>query len=399
LDKIGPEIAEHTEHMTLSFIKEQDELGLKAVASNHRSMTITIIISIISLVVGIALAFFITRGINASLNSIIDQLRSGSEQVSSAAGQLSSSSQQLSQGASEQASSLEEVSSNLEEMSSMTKQNAETSKQCKGMSDDASSSAQQGKGAMGRMNETINTIKISADETAKIVKTIDEIAMQTNLLALNAAVEAARAGEAGKGFAVVAEEVRNLAQRAAEAAKETAIKIEESQKNAENGVNVAQDVNESLGEIVTKVEKVSQLISEVSAASEEQSQGIDQVNTAVAQMDKVTQQNAANSEESASASEELSSQAENLNGMVNDLLSLVEGSKSNRSVHAGSNKRNQNRFNKFLSKKASLPSSSNKINAGQIAHDKPETLINHSKEVHPETIIPLENDCEDLKDF
>jgi methyl-accepting chemotaxis protein len=173
---------------------------------------------------------------------------------------------------------------------------------------------------MKRMSASINKIKESSDQTAKIVKTIDEIAMQTNLLALNAAVEAARAGEAGRGFAVVAEEVRNLAQRSAEAAKNTANMIEESVKNAEEGVNISTEVSKSFDAIAGSAKKVNDLIAEIAAASQEQSQGIDQVNNAVAQMDKVTQQNAANSEESASAAEEMSSQAEELQSMIAQFL-------------------------------------------------------------------------------
>jgi methyl-accepting chemotaxis protein len=173
--------------------------------------------------------------------------------------------------------------------------------------------------------DAIQKIKSSSDETAKIIKTIDEIAFQTNLLALNAAVEAARAGDAGKGFAVVAEEVRNLAQRSAEAARNTAALIEGSQQNAENGVNVSKDVESILLRIAENTQKLSQLNGEVSSASNEQSKGIDQVNTAMTEMDKVTQSNAANAEECASASEELSAQASELKEMVNQLMQLVGG--------------------------------------------------------------------------
>jgi methyl-accepting chemotaxis protein len=259
-----------------------------------------------------------------NLDKALQQVSEATEQVTSASQQISSGSQSLAQGANEQASSLEEVSSSLEEMASMTKQNADNAIQAKNLSGEADQNAKTGAEAMIRMSNTINKIKESSDQTAKIVKTIDEIAMQTNLLALNAAVEAARAGEAGRGFAVVAEEVRNLAQRSAQAAKNTADMISESVKNADDGVKIAGEVSVSFTTIATSANKVNDLIAEIAAASQEQTQGIDQVNSAVAQMDKVTQQNAANSEESASAAEELSSQAEELKTMIDQFaLSYV----------------------------------------------------------------------------
>jgi methyl-accepting chemotaxis protein len=201
-------------------------------------------------------------------------------------------------------------------MSSMTKQNALNAREAKGVAELARGSADKGVESMNRMSSAINQIKTSSAATAKIVKTIDEIAFQTNLLALNAAVEAARAGDAGRGFAVVAEEVRNLAMRSAEAAKNTANLIEEAVKNSENGVAINAEVLKNFQEITEKTNKVSQVMAEIAAASDQQDQGISQLNKAVEQLNQLTQQNAANAEESASAAEEMSSQSEEMRSMV-----------------------------------------------------------------------------------
>jgi len=265
-----------------------------------------------------------------SLDDALGQVAEAVNQVTSASGQISQGAQSLAEGANEQASSLEEISSSLEEMSSMTKQNADNSNQGKVMVASAAESLGNADTAMKRMAEAIQEIKVSSDNTAKILKTIDDIAFQTNLLALNAAVEAARAGEAGKGFAVVAEEVRNLAMRSAEAAKNTADMIEESVKSAEEGVQITQDVAKYLDLTVERATKVAEIIGEVAAASNEQALGIEQVNTAVMQMNHVTQQNAANSEESASAAEELSSQAAELANMVGTFNLSSSGGHSSR---------------------------------------------------------------------
>jgi methyl-accepting chemotaxis protein len=247
---------------------------------------------------------------------------------------VSSASQSLAEGATEQAAGLEETSSSLEEMSAMTKQNADNAQQANVLAAEAKKAANNGAEAMGRMSSAITSIQKSSDETAKIIKVIDEIAFQTNLLALNAAVEAARAGEAGKGFAVVAEEVRNLAMRSAEAAKNTSAMIEESVKNSKNGVDISVEVGKVLTDIVASIGKTTDLVAEIAAASQEQARGVDQVNTAVSQMDKVTQQNAANAEESASASEELSAQAASMKEIVGELVVLVGGSNARTSSTA-----------------------------------------------------------------
>ncbi len=259
------------------------------------------------------------EGIHEVAEAIVNPVRHSANQVATASSQISSGSQALAQGASEQASSLEEISSNLQQVGAMTKQNSDNAQEARGLTDSTREVTQKGVSNMQELSEAINRIQASADETSKIVKTIDEIAFQTNLLALNAAVEAARAGDAGRGFAVVAEEVRNLAMRSAEAAKSTSGLIEESVKNAESGVSMNAGVLSSLQEINGQVQKVAEVVAEIAAASDQQRQGIEQVTSAIEQLNQVTQQTAANAEEAAATSEELSGQAE-------EMLALVNGS-------------------------------------------------------------------------
>jgi len=269
-----------------------------------------------------------------NLDKALQQVAIGAEQVASASVQVSTGGQALSQGASEQASSLEEVSSSLQEMSSMTRQNAQNAREAKGVSEQARESADKGVESMSRMSSAINRIKSSSDSTARIVRTIDEIAFQTNLLALNAAVEAARAGDAGRGFAVVADEVRNLAMRSAEAAKNTAALIEDAVKNSENGVNINAEVLKNFHDIVEKSNQVSHVVAEIAVASEQQDEGISQVTKAVEQLNQLTQQNAANAEESASAAQEMSSQSEQMRSMIAG-FTLTDSAELTR-THSGS---------------------------------------------------------------
>jgi methyl-accepting chemotaxis protein len=307
---------------------QADQVECQAVYSSARTAMFSG--STIGIGLGAILGFMVLWKVKKTLSGVIDGLSKGSEQVSSSASQVASSGQNLASGASEQASTLEEISSSLEEMSSITRQNATNARQANTMAADARSATEKGMTSMSRMSQAIGVIRQSSDETAKIVKTIDEIAFQTNLLALNAAVEAARAGEAGKGFAVVAEEVRNLARRSADAAKTTASLIGDSQKNAENGVSTVKETEEVLKRVAEHMQKMAQLVAEVSAASEEQSKGVDQINVAVSQLENVTQSNAATAEESASAGEELEAQSRELNQYVGSLLEVVHGSSGGR---------------------------------------------------------------------
>jgi methyl-accepting chemotaxis protein len=308
-----------------SIEKEVAEAMTKLTSTSFLVRRTVIGASVVTTFLGLMIGILLSLSLSKTLRRIIDGLSSGSQQVSAASGQVASASQSLAAGSSQQAAAIEQTSASLEEIASMTKRNADNSNEAKRLAQAATENADQGGLAMRNMSTAIEAIKQAADQTAKIVKTIDEIAFQTNLLALNAAVEAARAGEAGKGFAVVAEEVRNLAMRSAEAAKNTTELIDMSVSKAEAGVQISQSVNQSFNQITDGIKRVNNLVAEIAAASQEQASGIGEVSKAVGEMDKVTQQNAANAEESASASEELNSQAAELGHMVEELQLIVDG--------------------------------------------------------------------------
>jgi hemerythrin-like metal-binding protein len=265
-----------------------------------------------------------TRSITRSIRRVVETLSAGAEQTVSASHHISAASQSLAESASEQAASLEETGASLEEMASTTRHNAENVQKATELATQTRAAADKGVADMQVMNSAMAALKSSSDETAKIIKTIDEIAFQTNILALNAAVEAARAGEAGMGFAVVADEVRNLAQRSAQAARETATRIETAVSKTAQGVEISGKVAQALNDIVVNSREVDALVAQVAGASREQSQGISQINAAVGQLDKVTQNNAASAEECAAAAEELNAQTAMLNVSVQDLLNLID---------------------------------------------------------------------------
>jgi len=287
----------------------------------------TILTAVAVLAIGL-IVFFVARSVANPINRIVDSLTAGANETASASEQISRSSQSLAESTNENAAAVEETSASLQEMAASVKSSAGNAQTIQQRMQTTQQTVAQGVQTMEQLGEAIGEIKNAADQTAKIVKTIDEIAFQTNLLALNAAVEAARAGEAGKGFAVVAEEVRNLAQRAATAAKDTATLIESSIDQSERGVTVTGSARTAFDEMATSAEEVAALVNEVARAAEEQNQGIDQITQAMSQMDNTTQDNAANAEEAASAAEELNAQAENLHAAVAQLQTIVTGKAS-----------------------------------------------------------------------
>jgi methyl-accepting chemotaxis protein len=378
----------------IDFTKTDTDTTSASIQTGVQSSKAGILIGLgLALIVGMNIAFFISRGTFRILQSISNSLSDGSNQVSSAAAQVSAASQTLAEGSSEQASSLEETSSSLEEMSSMTKRNSENARKANDLAKEARTAADKGVGDMQTMAAAMAAIKVSSDDIAKIIKTIDEIAFQTNILALNAAVEAARAGEAGMGFAVVADEVRNLAQRCAQAAKETAGKIEGAITKTGQGVEITSKVAAALDEIVTKVRQVDELVTEVAGASREQTEGITQINVAVGQMDKVTQSNAANAEESAAAAEELNSQAEVMKQSVAELLQLVGGKSEAAAGKPAVHVRRTNEFHpsKPTAKRPAPTSSSNGNGNGHV-HAAPELATAGKRRSE----IPLDGDFKDF---
>lgn len=325
-----------------------EEIKMNNDMSNAKNSAL--IFGFISIICGIALAFILSRNLVKQLTKNINVLSQSASQVSSASSQLVSAGQQLSQGSAEQAASIEETSATMNETSSMVKQNVENTRLANNLSKEASDAASQGSQKMQGMSKSMVEIQESSNEISKIIKVIDEIAFQTNMLALNAAVEAARAGEAGQGFAVVATEVRNLAQKSAQAAKNTADIIDRNMELSEQGVSISNDVNQSLNQILTKTQNVSQLIAEIAAASEEQSRGTTQVDDAITHIEKVVQSNAATAEESAASAEELQNQAKALSNVVSDLNKLINGQKNSSKIKDKSVKTKKTKKKSILSK-------------------------------------------------
>jgi len=251
-----------------------------------------------------------------SLVRVVSTVRQGSEAVAAASAQIASGNRDLSGRTEEQASALEETAASMEELGSTVTHNAENARQANQLAQTAAGVAGQGGAVVAEVVDTMKGINDSSRKIADIIGVIDGIAFQTNILALNAAVEAARAGEQGRGFAVVAGEVRTLAGRSAEASKEIRRLIQDSVERVESGSALVDRAGATMSEVVTSIQRVSDIMAEISAGSAEQAQGVNQIGEAVTQMDQTTQQNAA-------LVEEMSAAADSLRGQANDLVQAV----------------------------------------------------------------------------
>ncbi|MGD9773318.1 methyl-accepting chemotaxis protein [Diaphorobacter sp.] len=253
---------------------------------------------------------------NTNLSQVVARVRSGADGIATASSQLDAGNQNLSSRTEEQASSLQQTAASMEQLTSTVRQNADNARQANQLAASASQTAVQGGQVVAGVVQTMGAINDSSRKIADIIGVIDSIAFQTNILALNAAVEAARAGEQGRGFAVVASEVRALAQRSAGAAKDIKGLITDSVAKVEEGSQQVAEAGRTMDAIVQSVQRVSDLVAEISAASQEQSSGIEQVHQAITQMDQVTQQNAALVEEATAATGALKAQAGQLASAV-----------------------------------------------------------------------------------
>jgi methyl-accepting chemotaxis protein len=256
------------------------------------------------------------KDMNLSLVTLVGDVRQGSDTIATASSQIASGNLDLSSRTEQQAGSLQQTAAAMEQLTSTVRQSADNARQANQLALTASASAGKGGAVVSQVVGTMQEINASALKIVDIIGVIDGIAFQTNILALNAAVEAARAGEQGRGFAVVASEVRSLAQRSAAAAREIKILIDDSVGKVASGSQLVTQAGATMDEIVASVQRVTDIMGDIAAASVEQETGIGQINRAIAEMDGVTQQNAALVEQAAAAAAALQHQAKGLTQVV-----------------------------------------------------------------------------------
>jgi len=308
-------------------------LSVDAANKNTEHVSNSLRISIMMLFGGLALsiivALILVRAIKsnaiARIGVAVAEIASNGEYITAVSGKIAGAAQGIADGAGQQATGLETISKSLEKITATARSTAENAKSANTFVLDSVNKTKESAEAMNRLEGAVIEIQQTSNETAKILKDIDDIAFQTNLLALNAAVEAARAGEAGKGFAVVAEEVRNLAQRSAESAKKTADLIESSQKSSMRGVDLTKETASVIEKVTEMSSKIAIIVSEITSSAEEQATGIQYLSSAIEEMGTITQANASSSEDLASSSEELGAQSMSMNDVVGDLVNVVEG--------------------------------------------------------------------------
>jgi len=310
--------------LTLAMNVRKDLTAITTAA--NRQLAFSIGIFILAGVLSCSFTVVVVRQtIVRPMNEILGRLHGGSRHMLSAVGTVREASKRLAEDSNSQAASLEETASSMEEMASQARANADNSQTCAELMNESSNRVNKGVASMTEMERVIGEIEQSSEQTAKIIKTIDEIAFQTNILALNAAVEAARAGEAGAGFAVVADEVRALALRCAEAASSTTSLIEDMQTNVSGTVSANKEAAQNLQSIFEAVTAAKSRVEEISTSSKQQSDGINQVNRAISSIDCIVQAQAATAQETAGASETLDGEAHSLSGMVTELERIANG--------------------------------------------------------------------------